>query len=133
MEQGFRPDGVPDGDFIQVREVAEDNEVMSVQIVTGIDAESEFLRQTRGLRVSVKGLFAGSLALLKRLSEGFGVELNAVGAAGLRETNGFLGRIDKHTDTNSKRPQLRNGVRDNLAVGSGGRRTPCSTLVRHGS
>jgi len=40
-EQGFRPDGVPDGDLIQVGEVAEDNEVMSAQIVTGIDAESE--------------------------------------------------------------------------------------------
>ena len=77
VEQGFRPDGMPDGDFIQVGEVAEDDEVMSVQIVTGIDAESEFVRQTRGLRVPVKGLFAGCLALLKRLSEGFGIELNA--------------------------------------------------------
>jgi hypothetical protein len=43
MKQCLRPDGVPDGDLIQMWQVAEDLEVIPVQIVAGIDAESDLV------------------------------------------------------------------------------------------
>ena len=40
-----------DGDFIQMRQPAEDDEVVEIQIVSGVHAEPQRMRKLRGARV----------------------------------------------------------------------------------
>jgi hypothetical protein len=43
VKQRLRPNSVSDGDLIQMRQVAKDTKVMPVEIMAGIDAESDIV------------------------------------------------------------------------------------------
>src|SRR5207249_10924646 len=96
FENRARDDRVADRDLIEMRKLAEDRQVVEIEVVAGVDAETERMRQARRVRVDCERLPRSLDAALVRAGERLGVELDAIGARLRRQANRLFLRIDKH-------------------------------------
>src|SRR5690606_32115951 len=71
-------EGVADGDFVEVGELAEEWEVVEIEVVAGVHAEAAGVRDAGRLGVDLEGRLA--LPALEGAGVGLGVELDAIGA-----------------------------------------------------
>ena len=53
-EQRARDDGVADRDLVEERQLPEQHQIVEIEVVSGVDAEAERVRQTRGLGVAAR-------------------------------------------------------------------------------
>ena len=74
-----------------------------VEIVAGVDAQAELVRQPRGLRVAREARLGRGRPALERARERLGVELDAIGAHVARPTAGRRARR-RRTGSRARRP-----------------------------
>ena len=86
---------VADRHFVEVRQAAEQHQVIEVEVVPGVDAETKRVRQFRGASVKVERRGGCGLPLRERPSERLGIQLDSVGTSGAGPADGFLMRISR--------------------------------------
>ena len=92
-----------DRHFVEERQLAEEHEVVEVEIVPGVDAEAERVRQPRRLGVLRERRARAALgAALERARERLRVELDAVGADRRRPANRIRRRVDEEADADPR-------------------------------
>ena len=77
--QRMADERVADRYLVEVRERAEQREVVEIEIVAGIDAEAEAVGEPRGGGVLVEALLPDVAARRIRAGVGLGVELDPIG------------------------------------------------------
>src|SRR5437660_1584518 len=113
-EEGARDDGVTDRHFVEKWQAAKYREVRQVEIVPGVDAESERMRQTRSTGKHRERPARRFWAAFERSGIRLGVELDAIGADGRGPLDGIGRRVDEQADANAARAQLLDDVGDPL-------------------
>src|SRR5712691_10498641 len=99
-KQRVADERVADRHFIEMRQAAEQHEVVEIEVVTRVHAEAERMRELRGAGVDGERLTRVRLAVLERSRERFRVQLDAVAAHLRRPPNRRLLRIDEQADAN---------------------------------
>ena len=102
-EQRVADQRVADRDFVEVRERTKHHEVVEVEIVAGVHAEAERVREFRGPRVLGERLLPGVAAALEGAGERLGVELHAIRADVGGPADRRLHGIDKDADAYARR------------------------------
>src|SRR5262245_52287544 len=88
-------------DFVEMRQLPEPNEVVEIEVVAGVDAKTQRVRELRGARIVGERLARVRVAPPERAGEWFCIELDPVGAHFCRPSNGRLLRIHKKADANA--------------------------------
>src|SRR5687767_1641138 len=94
---------VSDRHFIQMRQRAEEREVPQVEIMSGVDAQTELVSERGGLDITPEARLGCRGPTLERPREWLGVELDAVRAHLSGPAHRRGGRIDKEADANAGR------------------------------
>ena len=118
-EQRARHDRVADRHFIQMRKLAEQHEVVQIEIVAGVDAEAEGSRQPRRLHVHLERTAGLIGAALEGTGERLGVKLHAIGAERRGEPHGVRLRLDEQAHANAVRLQRRGSRPADLGLRAG--------------
>ena len=79
-ENGVADQRVADGHFRELRQAAEDHQVVQIEVVAGVDAETQRVRVLRGLDVLAEHGVRRVNAALERARVRLGVELDAIRA-----------------------------------------------------
>src|SRR4030095_9782531 len=90
-----------DRDLVEVRQPAEQDEIIEVQIVSGVHAETEGSSQARGIGIGLERGLARVIAMLEGTGERLRVELDAVRANVRGPSNRRLLRVDEDADTDA--------------------------------
>ena len=85
-----------------MRQRPEEPEVVEIEIVAGVDAEAERVRELGGRGIAREARAAGGLARRERARERLGVELDAIGAQPRRPADRRRLGIDEHADANAR-------------------------------
>ena len=94
-------------------------QVGEVEIVAGVDAEAESVRERGGLGIRGERCAAGLVAPLERPRERLGVQLDAIGAGRGCPADGVGGRVDKQAHAYASGVQARDCLGQPLASGPG--------------
>src|SRR5580765_2219322 len=91
---------VADRHLGQVRQRPEEHQVLQIEIVSGIDAQTEFVREPRRRHVARERLPAGRLARFEGPREGLGIQLDPIRAEPRGPAHRFRLRLDEDADAN---------------------------------
>src|SRR5262245_66546508 len=97
-----------------MRKEPELDQIIEIEIVAGVDAKSEGVRELRGPRIPVERLASVHGAALKRASERFGIQLDSIAAHLRGPANGSLLRIHEEAHANAVVAQVRHRSRQRV-------------------
>ena len=110
-------EGVADRHFRQVRELAKDNQVVQIEIVSCIDAKAERVRQLCGPGVPLELYSSLTLTARKRSRKRLGIELHAIPAKRRRPAHGGFLRVDEQAHSDSCGSEVSNDLSNGLPRG----------------
>src|SRR5688500_12817411 len=83
-EERVAHEGMTDRDLFQVRQTAEEHQVVQVQVVSGIDRKAQRRGQASGFGIGVERRACGGLSGFEGTRKGLRVQLHTLGAGGRR-------------------------------------------------
>ena len=94
---------VADRHLVEMRQRPEQRQVLQIEIVAGVDAEAERVRELGGRDVARERLRGARRRPLEGACERLGVELDAIGAEARGPSHGRLLGIDEQADADAGR------------------------------
>src|SRR5262245_1093297 len=105
-EQRVADERMTDGHFLEMRQCSEENQVVKVEVVSGIDAETKRMGELCRGRVATKAVLRLGRAALERAREGLGIELDAISPDVLRPSDRRLVGFHEQADPDAQRAHL---------------------------